>query len=135
MSDSEQEQEQPDGHPYRAGLEQTGFITVTTANEVAGHTIDKYLGIVRGITVRTVSFGKGFIGGFKSLKGGHIKEYSEVCEAARHEAYVQMLQHAEELGANAIIAMRYDATEFVGGATEVLAYGTAVRIVAAQRLP
>ncbi len=117
-------------NPYRVGLEETGLIIVTTGPEVSGHSIHKYLGIVRGITVRTTSFGKGFIGGFKSLAGGHIKEYSEVCEAARHEAYTLMVQHAEEMGANAIVGMRYDATEFMGGATEVLAYGTAVHVVA-----
>lgn len=120
-------------HPYRAGLEQTGFIIVTTGNEVADHAIDRYLGIVRGITVRSPSFGKSFVGAFKSLAGGHIREYAEVCESARHEAYGQMVEHAEALGANAIIGMRYDATEFVQGATEVLAYGTAVWISPRQR--
>ena len=126
---SDQRRDEVGEHPYRTGLEQTGFIVVTTGNEVSGHRIDRYLGIVRGITVRTVSFGKGFVGAFKSLAGGHIREYAEVCEAARHEAYIQMLEHAEALGANAIVGMRYDATEFGQGGTEVLAYGTAVRVV------
>jgi len=69
------------------------------------------------------------VGAFRQLAGGNIKEYTEVCEAAGHEAYQLMLQHALELGANAVLAMRYDATEFSQGATEVLAYGTAVIVL------
>ena len=114
--------------PYRVGVEPTRTIIVTTANEIAGHRITDYLGIVRGIVVRATGIGQGIVGAFKSLGGGNIQEYVEVCEAARHDAYLQMLQHAEALGANGIIAMRYDATEFVQGSTEVLAYGTAVRL-------
>ena len=114
--------------PYRVGVEPTRTIIVTTANEVAGHTITDYLGVVRGIVVRAASIGQGLVGAFKSLGGGNIQEYVDVCEAARHDAYLQMLAHAEALGANAIVGMRYDATEFVQGSTEVLAYGTAVRV-------
>jgi len=84
--------------------------------------------LVRGIVVRATSFGQGFMGGLKSLAGGNISEYVTVCEEARHDAFEQMLDHAKELQAHAIIAMRYDATEFTAGATEVLAYGTAVLI-------
>jgi uncharacterized protein YbjQ (UPF0145 family) len=101
---------------------------VTTGNEVAGHRIVGYLGVVRGIVVRSPSIGQGIVGAFKQIAGGNIKEYAEVCEAARQEAYLIMLKHAEELGAHAIVGMRYDATEFTPGATEVLAYGTAVRL-------
>jgi uncharacterized protein YbjQ (UPF0145 family) len=115
-------------NPYREGAEVTQEILVTTGNEVAGHEIAKYLGIVRGIVVRSPSFGKSFVGAFKQLAGGNIAEYAEVCEAARHDAYQLMLEHARQLGASAIIGMRYDATEFMQGATEVLAYGTAVSI-------
>jgi uncharacterized protein YbjQ (UPF0145 family) len=117
--------------PYRIGVEPTQTIIVTTSNEIAGHRITDYLGIVRGVVVRATSIGQGFVGAFKSLGGGNIKEYVEVCEAARHDAYLQMLAHAEALGANGIIAMRYDATEFIQGSTEVLAYGTAVRLTRA----
>src|SRR5262245_17428819 len=117
-----------DEHPYRAGAEVTEEIIVTTSNDVEGHRITRYLGIVRGIVVRSPSFGKAFIGAFKSLGGGNIKEFTEVCEAARHEAYQLMLEHARQLGAQAIVGMRYDATEFMQGATEVLAYGTAVSL-------
>lgn len=120
--------EDTSGHPYRVGAEVTEEIVVTTGNEVEGHRVQKYLGVVRGIVVRSPSIGKAFMGAFRSLAGGNIKEYVEVCEAARHEAYRQMLDHARELGAQAIVGMRYDATEFMQGATEVLAYGTAVTI-------
>ena len=123
MGENESEQS-----PYRIGAERTERVIVTTGNEVEGYQIDGYLGIVRGIVVRSPSIGKGIIGSFKSLAGGTIPEFGEVCEAARHEAYTLMLAHAEELGADAIVGMRYDATEFMQGATEVLAYGTAVRL-------
>jgi uncharacterized protein YbjQ (UPF0145 family) len=113
-------------HPYRVGAEVNEELIVTTGNEIENHRIERYLGVVRGIVVRSPSIGKAFIGAFKSLAGGNIKEYIEVCEAARHEAYLNMLGHAREIGANAIVGMRYDATEFMQGATEVLAYGTAV---------
>jgi uncharacterized protein YbjQ (UPF0145 family) len=118
--------EQP--HPYRVGLEPNVRILVTTSMSIEGHRIVEYLGIVRGIVVRTPSIGAGIVGAFKSIGGGNIKEYSDVCEGARHDAYTQMVQHAEQMGAHAIVAMHYDATEFIQGATEVLAYGTAVRV-------
>jgi uncharacterized protein YbjQ (UPF0145 family) len=114
--------------PYRVGVEPTQTIIITTGNDVAGHRITDYLGVVRGIVVRAASIGQGIVGAFKSLGGGNIQEYVDVCEAARHDAYLQMLHHAGEMGADAVIGMRYDATEFMQGATEVLAYGTAVRL-------
>lgn len=117
------------GDPYRAGFEPTTTIIVTTGNEVSGHDITSYLGIVRGIVVRSAGFSKSLIGSFRSLAAGNVKEFSDVCEAARHEAYQQMMTHAAELGADAVIGMRYDATEFGQGTTEVLAYGTAVRLI------
>jgi len=117
-----------EGHPYRVGAEVNDAVLVTTGNEVEGHRIARYLGVVRGIVVRSPSIGKAFLGAFKQLAGGNIKEYIEVCEAARHDAYAQMVQHAQEVGADAVIGMRYDATEFIQGTTEVLAYGTAVRL-------
>ncbi|HUS32226.1 MAG TPA: YbjQ family protein [Kofleriaceae bacterium] len=124
------EQQQSEGvDPYRAGFERIQQIIVTTGNEVAGHDVVAYLGIVRGIVVRATSIGKGIIGGFKALGGGNIKEFIEVCELARHDAYQQMIAHAQEAGAEAIIGMRYDAGEFSSGVTEVLAYGTAVKIM------
>ena len=125
---SNQPEQIPAEGRYRTGAEVFERVLVTTGNEVEGYNIARYLGIVRGIVVRSPSFGKSLLGSFKSLRGGNIKEFVDVCESARHDAYTQMLAHAEELGANAIIGMRYDATEFMSGMTEVLAYGTAVRL-------
>ena len=101
---------------------------VTTGNEIAGHSIAQYIGIVRGIVVRSPSIAQGFLGGLKQMVGGNIESYAKVCEAAREEAYERMVQHAQEEGADAVIGMRYDATEFAQGVTEVLAYGTAVKL-------
>lgn len=117
-------------HPYRVGAEPIEQVIVTTGNEIAGFRIVRYMAIVRGITVRAASIGQSFWGSIKSLGGGNISEFTDVCERARHDAYQQMVQHAQEMGADAIIGMRYDATEFMQGTTEVLAYGTAVRIEA-----
>ncbi len=101
---------------------------VTTGNDVAGRQIVKYLGIVRGIVVRSPSIAQGFLGGLKQIVGGNIEAYAEVCEAAREEAYLRMVEHAKDREADAIIAVRYDATEFSQAVTEVLAYGTAVQL-------
>jgi uncharacterized protein YbjQ (UPF0145 family) len=101
---------------------------VTTGNEVSGHEIAGYLGIVRGIVVRSPSIGQGLAGGLQSIFGGNIDAFTEVCEAARQDAFQRMLGHAQQLGADAVIGMRYDATEFAQNSTEVLAYGTAVTL-------
>ena len=101
---------------------------VATGNEVAGHAIADYIGIVRGIVVRSPSIAQGILGGLKQIVGGNIESYAEVCETARREAFQRMVKHAQEDGADAIIGMRYDATEFAQGVTEVLAYGTAVTL-------
>ncbi len=102
---------------------------VTTGNEVEMGKISQYLGVVRGIVVRSPSISQGIMGGLKSIVGGNIEEFAQVCEAARVEAFNRMVQHAHEIGADAVIGMRYDATEFSQSATEVLAYGTAVKLV------
>lgn len=101
---------------------------VTTGNEIVGEQIIGYLGIVRGIVVRTPSISQGFVGGVQSIFGGNIEAYAAVCDQARQEAFDRLLEHAQRLGADAIIGMRYDATEFSASATEVLAYGTAVQL-------
>ena len=101
---------------------------VTTGNEVAGQSISGYIGIVRGIVVRSPSIAQGLLGGLKQIVGGNIESYAQVCETAREEAYQRLVQHAEAAGADAVIGMRYDATEFSQGVTEVLAYGTAVKL-------
>jgi uncharacterized protein YbjQ (UPF0145 family) len=101
---------------------------VTSGNDVVDNTIAAYIGIVRGIVVRSPSITQGLLGGLKQIVGGNIEAYAEVCEHAREEAYQRMVQHALRAGADAVIAMRYDATEFAPGVTEVLAYGTAVKL-------
>jgi uncharacterized protein YbjQ (UPF0145 family) len=103
-------------------------LIVTTGNSCEGYRITAYLGVVRGIVVRSPGFARGLAGAFASIAGGNIQAYEEVCEEARVQAYGRLLDHAEDVGADAIIAMRYDATEFSQGVTEVLAYGTAVKL-------
>jgi uncharacterized protein YbjQ (UPF0145 family) len=101
---------------------------ITSGNEVTGYSIASYLGVVRGIVVRSPNIAQGILGGLKQIIGGNIESYVQVCEAAREEAYERMVQHATQMGADAVIGMRYDATDFTKGATEVLAYGTAVKL-------
>jgi len=99
---------------------------VTTAFELPGFRIVRNLGVVRGITVRSRSVFGTLGGTLQSLVGGNITAFTQLCEYARGEAFDIMIQHATEIGANAIIGARYDANEVMGGITEVLAYGTAV---------
>lgn len=101
---------------------------VTTTNEVPGHHVTEIIGIVRGIVVRAPGIGQSFLGGLKQMVGGNIESYAEVCEDARRDAFKRMVAHANEKDADAIIGMRYDATEFAQSTTEVLAYGTAVKL-------
>lgn len=101
---------------------------VTTNLNLPGFRVVRSHGVVRGITVRSRSIIGNFLGGIQSLFGGNITIYTELCEQARTEAYELMCRHAQEHGANAILAMRYDATELMAGLTEVLCYGTAVTV-------
>ena len=105
---------------------------VTTAFELPGHRIVRNLGVVRGITVRSRSIVGNFLGGLQTIFGGNITIYTQLCEQARGMTYDQMSEHARGLGANAIVGMRYDATELMAGLTEVLCYGTAVVVEAAR---
>ena len=99
---------------------------VTTTNDLAGYRIVEHLGLVRGVTVRSRSVIGNIGGAVQSIFGGNITIYTKLAETARQEAYDLLVQHAREVGANAILAMRYDANEIMEGITEVLAYGTAV---------
>jgi uncharacterized protein YbjQ (UPF0145 family) len=99
---------------------------ITTSTGLDGYRVVKNLGVVRGITVRSRSVLGNMAGGFQQLFGGRLSIYVELCENAREEAFQLMAQHAQVLGANGIINMRYDANEIMQGVTEVLAYGTAV---------
>jgi uncharacterized protein YbjQ (UPF0145 family) len=101
---------------------------ITTSFTLPGCRLVRSLGIVRGITVRSRSVVGNMVGGLQTLLGGNITVYTELCEHARQEAYDLMVQHADQMGANAIIGMRYDANEVMDGVTEVLAYGTAVMV-------
>lgn len=108
--------------PLRMGL---SMIVVTT-NDLPGYRVVQHLGVVRGVTVRSRNIIAGFGATLQTLKGGNITIYTKLAEQARAEAYELLVAHANQVGANAILAMRYDANEMQAGVTEVLAYGTAV---------
>jgi uncharacterized protein YbjQ (UPF0145 family) len=101
---------------------------VATTNDLPGYRIVAHLGLVRGVTVRSRSVIGNIGGSIQSIFGGKLSIYVDLAEAARKEAYELLVAHAAEMGANAVIAMRYDANEIMEGITEVLAYGTAVRV-------
>lgn len=103
---------------------------ITTTFNIEGYRIVEYKGLVRGIIVRAPTIAQGFAGGLKNIVGGRIGAYTDMCEQARQQAYDSMLKHAQEVGANAVVGVRYDAAEVVsqGSATEVLCYGTAVLV-------
>jgi uncharacterized protein YbjQ (UPF0145 family) len=105
---------------------------VTTATELPGYRITRNLGVVRGVVVRSRSIVGTLGAGIQSLFGGNITLWTQMCEHARQEAFELMVRHAEQMGGNAVIAVRYDANEVSAGVTEVLAYGTAV-VVEPQR--
>ncbi len=105
---------------------------VTTSFDFEGYRISRYLGVVRGITVRSRSVVGNFAAGVQTLFGGNITIYTELCEHARQEAFELMIQHAAAIGANALVGVRYDANEVADGVTEVLAYGTAVIVEAVK---
>jgi len=105
---------------------------VTTSIELPGYRIVRNFGIVRGIIVRSRSLLGSIGAGLQTILGGNITLLTELCENTREEAFELMMQHAAEHGVNAVISMRYDATEIMQGVTEVLAYGTAVIV---ERIP
>ena len=110
-------------------MSQTHPLTTTTF-ELPGYRVVKSFGVVRGIVVRSRSIVGNIGAGIQAIFGGNISLYTELCERAREDAFNQMLTHAGQLGANAIIGVRYDATELSSGITEVLCYGTAVAVEA-----
>ena len=105
---------------------------VTTSNELAGFRVVRHFGVVRGIIVRSRSVVGNIGAAFQQIVGGNISIYTNLCEQARNDAYELMIQHAQQVGANALICVRYDATELSAGVTEVLCYGTAVQVIPAQ---
>ena len=104
---------------------------IVTTNDAPGYRVVKTLGLVRGITVRSRNVLSDALGGLQSMLGGRVGAYVKLAEASRAEALQEMVDHAQAMGANAVIAMRYEANEIMEGVTEVLAYGTAV-VVEAQ---
>jgi uncharacterized protein YbjQ (UPF0145 family) len=111
-----------------ADSQPSGAAIVTTSNSVEGYRIVRYLGLVRGIVVRSPKLDQQLFGRLNTIVGGNIESYAKVCEFARREALSRMLANAKNLSADAVIGFRYDATEFGPGITEVLAYGTAVQL-------
>ena len=105
----------------------------TTTFELEGYDIVRYLGVVRGITVRSRSVIGNFGAALQTIFGGQISIYTSLCERTREEAFDLMRTHAAQVGANAILAIRYDANEVMNGVTEVLAYGTAVQVQLKQQ--
>jgi uncharacterized protein YbjQ (UPF0145 family) len=105
---------------------------VTTAFTLDGYRIIRNLGVVRGITVRSRSIFGTLGGALHTIVGGNITAFTKLCETTRAEAFEIMIQHASEIGANAVVGMRYDATEVMSGVSEVLAYGTAVVVEPAE---
>ena len=99
---------------------------VVTTNDLPGYRVVKHLGIVRGLTVRSRSVIGNIGAAVQIFFGGNITLYTKLAEETRSEAYAQLVEHAQEMGANAVLAMRYDANEIASAVTEVLAYGTAV---------
>jgi uncharacterized protein YbjQ (UPF0145 family) len=109
-------------------LQPLSDFTTTTANALEGYDVVQTLGIVRGIIVRSRSILGSLGAALQTLRGGNISLLAELCERARADAYQSAVQNAKTLGANAMIAVRYDATEIMSGVSEVLCYGTAVRV-------
>ena len=104
----------------------------TTAFTLDGFRIVRTLGLVRGITVRSRSIFGTIGASLQTIVGGNITLFSDLCEKTRAEAFDMMIQHAIEMGANAVIGVRYDATEIMNGVSEVLCYGTAVQVERAE---
>ncbi|MFI5696528.1 YbjQ family protein [Kribbella sp. NPDC051586] len=108
----------PQGSPYP--------VLVSTMNDLPGYTADKVFGEVFGLTVRSRDFGSNFTASFRSLGGGEVPEYTQMLAESRHVAVMRMCQMAQQMGANAILAMRFDCNEIAQTMSEVAAYGTAV---------
>jgi uncharacterized protein YbjQ (UPF0145 family) len=116
------------GRNPAAERRKTMQMPVTTTFTIEGSKIREYKGVVRGIIVRSPTIAQGIMGGLKNIIGGKIGAYTRMCEQARQQAYELLVEHAREMGANAIVGLRYDASDVVSTATEVLCYGTAVVI-------
>ena len=105
----------------------TGFLTSTTF-ELPGYTVDQTLGLSWGLIVRSVGIVKGLTGGLKSIRQGEVSEFTAVVDAARRTAMERLVSHAEELGGNAVLGVRFDSSDIGNGLAEIVAYGTAARV-------
>ncbi len=116
--------------PEEQGIarQSTNDIMTSTSFDITGYRITRHFGVVRGITVRSRSIFGTIGGSLQTLVGGNVTLFTELCEKSREEAFEMMLRHATEHGANAVVGVRYDATELLQGVTEVLCYGTAVKV-------
>jgi uncharacterized protein YbjQ (UPF0145 family) len=103
-------------------------IPISTTFDIQGYRIVEYKGVVRGIVVRAPTIAQGILGGLKSVVGGKIGAYTDMCEQTRSDAFDHLMEHAEQVGANAVVGFRYDSSEIGESSTEVLCYGTAVVI-------
>ena len=103
-------------------------IPISTTFDIEGYHIVEYKGVVRGIVVRAPTIAQGILGGLKSVVGGKIGAYTQMCEQTRSDAFDHLMEHAQQVGANAVVGFRYDSSEIGESATEVLCYGTAVII-------
>lgn len=106
----------------------TDEVMMSTTFDLPGHTVDEQLGLCWGVLVRSVGFAKGFTGGFKALQAGEVPQYTDVVNQARQQAVERMMQHARELGANAVLGVRFDSCDVADNLAEILAYGTAVKV-------
>jgi uncharacterized protein YbjQ (UPF0145 family) len=116
--------------PFNASKRSIASPMITTGEEIAGYQVSAHLGIVRGVGIRSTGFLRN-----PRLSGVKTADYADICETARDQAHHLMLEHARRLGANAILALRYDSAEVSPGVTEVVAYGTAVKIAPAPKPP
>jgi uncharacterized protein YbjQ (UPF0145 family) len=107
-------------------------IPCTTTFEIPGREVGEHLGLVWGVLVRSVGFAKGLTGSFKALRAGEVDQYTDVVDKARREALQRMIEHAQQLGADAVIGVRFESSDVDGGSgmglAEILAYGSAVRL-------
>ncbi len=104
----------------------TDEMMMSTTFDLPGYQIDRQLGLCWGVLVRSVGFAKGFTGGFKALKAGEVPQYTDVVNQAREEAVSRLMEHARQLGANAVLGVRFDSSDVAENLAEILAYGTAV---------
>src|SRR5580692_3564915 len=116
------------GFVFNGGIMNNTHTLTTTTFELPGYRVTKSFGVVRGIIVRSRSIVGNIGAGLQSFFGGNISLYTSLCERAREDAFNQMIAHAGQIGANAVIGVRYDATEISAGISEVLCYGTAVYV-------